>query len=1369
MNQYHIYEAIGRGRYSTVYKGRKKKTIEYFAIKSVDKSQKTKVLEEVRILHTLDHINVLKFYDWYETSAHLWLVLEYCVGGDLLSILRQDSKFPEESVHDLALDLLKALQFLHSNGIIYSDLKPSNILLDENGCAKLCDFGLAKKLRDITKGFSSSLPRAKRGTPSYMAPELFEDGGVHSYASDLWALGCVLYECYAGRPPFVGREFTQLVKSIISDPTPPLPGNPSRPFVNLINSLLVKDPAERIQWPELCGHAVWRTKIPPVPLPAQPAFDDMVELHIRPVLSEHKSSHNRTPPKYREKDVKGVLKKDENSILVSRGLETPTRATPNGPRTQIKGSGRTNDVKQKDHSNISKGVNLLRLSRIAKTNLQRENEKENYRRPLPNNSENDSEVKIENTDMELDFNENTEDDTHEETDGNEPGEKIDHHFLNQGKTEEIENTAHQFDTPSAVSPPVSDDLHELTPDMSGVTPSVSPQVKKHRAKEDSGSALEPDSSRLSSNLSQVLWHPSDLSVRPVMPSRKVDKVSEVIPSLPFEALQASDFVKMPKEQLEAVHNRILAILNGNTSIGEKQNVIRYLEMLSINADAANVLTNGPIMLTLVKLLRQSKASALRVQLASLIGLLIRHSTFVDDSLSNSGILGALTDGLRDRQEKVRRFSMAALGELLFYISTQNADCKDNNQLESPSKDNRTTYGWQVPNSLISLVSSMLRKGEDDITQLYALRTIENICSQGGFWVGRLASQDVFSNLCYIYRAAGKQESMRLTAGSCLVRLVRFNPPSIQSVIEKLSFKDLASTLVKGSPREQQISLNLLNIAMLGSHLFTNIGRYLVQLAEDKNLIPSLLALVEQGSEVLRGKALVLVALLCKHGRRWLPHFFCSQKLLSVVDRLGKEKDAYVRQCLDAFVHIVASSIPGLLDIITGDVQQMMGGRRHGHISALTSRSPKANIHLFPVVLHLLGTSTFKHKVVTQQVVLQLANLIKLVETPFQVRDSAVVPVLFREMGRDDFQITLLRIFESLTEESPMILGNADIFIREILPSLTVLYKGNKDGDARFLCLKILFDVMIILLSEPIEEEQRLKDLKFISNTRFLPLYPTLIEDEDPIPIYAQKLLVMLLEFSFITIPDILHMKAISQCFEFLLGDLSNANVNNVKLCLALASAPEMESKLLSHLKVVRRIGNFLEFVHAKGMEDLLEPTLGLCRAFIARSVGCAKGLSSTREPNLLGDYPPELSGGAVDPQQCIKDIADFGSNFGVLLELSASAETSIADIASECVVLLFKAAPREATTGILTNLPKVTVILESWNRGIPHLMVQRMLHSLGYACKQYLLHAMILSISKSEISRIEVVVSEIKSSGVPLLAKTAGLAALELQRLPRCI
>ncbi|XP_052191599.1 serine/threonine-protein kinase RUNKEL [Diospyros lotus] len=1366
MNQYHVYEAIGHGKHSTVYKGRKKKTIEYFAVKSVDKSQKSKVQQEVKILHSLDHPNVLKFFSWYETSAHLWLVLEYCVGGDLMSLLRQDNKLPEDSIHDFAHDLVRALQFLHSNGIIYCDLKPSNILLDENGRLKLCDFGLARKLSDISKTPSSLLPQVKRGTPFYMAPELFQEGGVHSYASDLWALGCVLYECYCGNPPFMGKEFTQLVKSILSDPTPSLPGSPSHPFVNLISSLLIKDPAERIQWTELCGHPFWRAKFAPLPLPPQPAFTNMIELLFRPSLREHNIDNalqNKTPPKCREKDRKGH-KQDENALLGFRNHNTPVKGVPSGRKTQMKPSGKVADEKQTDHTNNTRGANLLRLSRIAKSNLLRENEKENYRRPLPNGSKDNAEVKFENTDMELDFNENTEDETHDDPDGSDnlpcPEEKMSAANQHQGKAEQMDNHGNQLDASPMINTPDSED--STTPHMElsserneedPTPPSISPQLKTQRAKEGSGSVLDPDSSKSSNDLLHLIWHPSDLSVRPVMPSRKADKVS--IPSLPFDTLPATDFIKMPRDQLDAVSNRITTILNGSTAISEKQNVIRYLEMLSSNADAANILTNGPIMLVLVKMLRQSKASTLRLQLASLMGLLIRHATFINDDLSNSGILGSLTDGLRDKQEKVRRFSMAALGELLFYISTQNEQSKDNNPPESPSKDGRFSSGWQVPNALISLVSSILRKGEDDITQLYALRTIENICSQGGYWACRFTSQDMISNLCYIFRAIGKQESMRLTAGSCLVRLVRFNLPSIQQVVDKLPLRDIASALIKGSPREQQICLNLLNLVMLGSHVFTNFGRYLLPLAEEKNLVPCLMSLIEQGSEVLRGKTLVFVALLCKNGKRWLSQFFCNAKLLSAVDRLVKEKDNFVQQCLDAFIQVVASIIPALLEVINGDIQQMMGGRRPGHIAALTGRAtPKTNFHLFPVVYHLLGSSSFKRKVVTNQVLQQLANLTRLAESPFQ--------------GRDDFQISLLGVLESITEEPSVILQNSNVFVSEFLPSLAAVYKGNKDGHARFLCLKIIFDVMVILLNEPSEQEERSVDLKSISNTHFLPLYPTLIEDEDPIPMYAQKLLVMLIEFGYIKISDILHLKIVSQCFEFLLGDLSTANVNNVMLCLALASAPELENMILSQLKVVRRIGNLLEFAYAKEMEDFIEPTLGLCRAFLLRSAGNRRGFIYSEEPTLLADGFTE-GGGIVDQQQCIRDIMDFGSNVRVLLELSKSREANVADIASECIILLLKEAPREATTGFLTNLPKVGAILESWNQNISHLVVNRILHALGFSCRQYLSQAMILSISIPEILRIEMIVSQLKCSGIQCIADPAFKVAVELQRLPRCI
>ncbi|CAA0834795.1 Protein kinase family protein with ARM repeat domain [Striga hermonthica] len=1367
MNHYHIYEAIGRGKYSTVYKGRKKKTIEYYAIKSVDKSHRSKVLQEVRILHTLDNSNVLKFYSWYETSAHLWLVLEYCVGGDLMTLLQQDGKLPEDSVHDLALDLVKALQYLHSRGIIYCDLKPSNILLDENGRTKLCDFGLARKLSDISMTSSSQLPQAKRGTPCYMAPELFQDGGIHSYASDFWALGCVLYECYTGRPPFVDKEFTQLAKLILSDATPTLPGTPTRPFVNLINSLLVKDPSERIQWPELCNHAFWKTKIVPLTLPPQPAFTNMIEMLLEPRLSERHGDRplrNKTPPNTCGKDSKAPRKQDENSGSEVREGTPIKGGVYSGRKAQTKPSSRIPEGKHKDGSTNTGGLNLLRLSRIAKSNLQRENEKENYRRPLPNSTKNDAEIKIENNDMELDFNENTEDDGNDETEGSENASTMEDNLStpnkHEGKLEDTDSVSNQPGTSNVVETPIHDDSKpheqesssehvEVSP--AAVTPtSASPQLKTPRNKEVSGRALDFDATKSSSDLADVLWHPSDLSVRPVMPSRKFEKGSDAIPSLPFHTFPPPDFAKLPKDRLDVIYSRIASIMNGNIN-GDKQNVIRYLEMLSTNADAANILTNGPIMLVLIKMLRQSKALALRVQLSSLIGLLIRHSTFIGDDLANSGILGALTDGLRDRQEKVRRFSMAAMGELIFYISTLSDPARDNNPQESPSKDSRPSSSWQVPNALISLISSVLRRGEDDLTQLYALRTIENISSHGGYWATRFTSQDVISNLCYIFRAPGKQDSMRLTAGSCLVRLARFNPPSMQQVIEKLPLKDITSSLFKGNQREQQICLNLLNLALHATHLLTNVGRHLLPVMEDKNLVSNLLSLIEHGSEVLRGKALLFVALLSKNGKRCLSQFFCNARFLSAVDRLAKDKDKYVQHCLAAFVHAVVSTLPGLLETITGDIQLLAGGRRHGQIGGHNSRnSPKNSIHFFPVVLHLVGSSSFKNSVVTPQVLQLVANLLKLAELPFQ--------------GRDDFQITLLRVLESISEEPTVVNNNPTIFIRQVLPSLTALYKGNKDGDARFLCLKILFDIMVLFLTEPLEDDQRLQDLKSVSNVNFLPLYPSLIEDEDPIPMYAQKLLVMLIESDYIKISDILHMKAVSQCFDFLLGDLSTINVSNVMLCLALVSAPELDTKIISQLKVVRKIGNLLEFVHAKEMEDFIEPTLGLCRAFLLRALSCKAKFVYSKQPALLNDGSMEISSDLG-----IKDIPDFGANVGVFLELCKSSEANVLDLASECLVLLFQAAPKEATMNFFMSLYKVPVVLENGQGGgdISNLVVERVLHAIGFSSRYYVSHTMILSISVSELAKIDAVVSSLRGSSMKNIAEASVKVAMELKRIPR--
>jgi serine/threonine-protein kinase ULK4 len=382
-------------------------------------------------------------------------------------------------------------------------------------------------------------------------------------------------------------------------------------------------------------------------------------------------------------------------------------------------------------------------------------------------------------------------------------------------------------------------------------------------------------------------------------------------------------------------------------------------------------------------------------------------------------------------------------------------------------------------------------------------------------------------------------------------------------------------------------------------------------------------------------------------------------------------------------------------------------------------------------------------------------------------EELFMPMYFQ--ARDDFQMTLLRVLEAATEEPSVILDEHTIFTSRIIPSLSVLYKGNKDGDARFLCLKILSDVMIVIFSDSslTSDEQTLTDLKSISQRHFLPLYPSFAEDEDPIPIFAQKLLVMLMEHGCIKVSDILHKATVSQCFDFLLGDLSNANVSNVKLCFALASAPEMNTHILSQLQVVRRIGNLLEFVAAKDMDDFLEPTLEFCRAFIIRGTGSNRsGVALSENPALLVDSAFSMSI-AVDQQTCVTDICDFGGNMGTFLELAGNSDPQISNLASDCVVLLSKAAPREATVGLLTNLPKLSTAMDLLKHE-SSLRLIRLLYGLAFSCRQYLAQGMILSISVSALMRVEALVSVFKGSNDSLLADAASYLSAELQRLPRC-
>jgi serine/threonine protein kinase len=122
-----------------VYKARKRLGIEFVALRKVDKSRQPKLLNEVRALGELRHGNVLAFHGWYYTERHLWVVTEYCAGGDLAALIAHDRQLPEPTVVSFGLDALAALQHVHGCGFLAVDLTPRAFLLNESGAARPSD------------------------------------------------------------------------------------------------------------------------------------------------------------------------------------------------------------------------------------------------------------------------------------------------------------------------------------------------------------------------------------------------------------------------------------------------------------------------------------------------------------------------------------------------------------------------------------------------------------------------------------------------------------------------------------------------------------------------------------------------------------------------------------------------------------------------------------------------------------------------------------------------------------------------------------------------------------------------------------------------------------------------------------------------------------------------------------------------------------------------------------------------------------------------------------------------------------------------------------------------------------------------------
>ncbi|KAF8569836.1 hypothetical protein P879_01164 [Paragonimus westermani] len=200
--------------------------------------------------------------------------MELCTGGSLEQVIKEDKFLPENLIRQFGADIVRGLDYIHSRGVVFNEMRPSRFLLDGNGNVKLFDFSLAhlenECLDEVITRFTdeeefshASNNLDLRNVSAYTSPEVLNTG-QSTVASDYWGLGCLLYHMSCGAPPFSGDSIEQFTENILrSDYAPPkLPGRKlSTDFLSLLNALLIKSPANRISPVQVIKHSFWRDRL----------------------------------------------------------------------------------------------------------------------------------------------------------------------------------------------------------------------------------------------------------------------------------------------------------------------------------------------------------------------------------------------------------------------------------------------------------------------------------------------------------------------------------------------------------------------------------------------------------------------------------------------------------------------------------------------------------------------------------------------------------------------------------------------------------------------------------------------------------------------------------------------------------------------------------------------------------------------------------------------------------------------------------------------------------------------------------------------------------------------------------------------------
>ncbi|NWH61652.1 HUNK kinase, partial [Geococcyx californianus] len=251
VGNYLVGKMINKGSFAKVMEGMHIPTGEKVAIKVIDKrkaKQDSYILKNMKrepwIHQMVKHPNVVRLYETLETDNFYYMMMELCLGGDLLDRICDKKRLTEREVRRYTRQILSAVEHLHCKGIVHRDLKIENFLLDENNNIKIVDFGLSNTAK--FESLSQELLHTQCGSPAYAAPELLAHRN-YGPKVDVWSIGVSMFAMLTGTLPFMVEPFNikQLHQKMLIGEISPIPSDISPGAVRFMQSLLQPDPAKR--------------------------------------------------------------------------------------------------------------------------------------------------------------------------------------------------------------------------------------------------------------------------------------------------------------------------------------------------------------------------------------------------------------------------------------------------------------------------------------------------------------------------------------------------------------------------------------------------------------------------------------------------------------------------------------------------------------------------------------------------------------------------------------------------------------------------------------------------------------------------------------------------------------------------------------------------------------------------------------------------------------------------------------------------------------------------------------------------------------------------------------------------------------------